>query len=173
MMEMSSISEKSKTYSLKDREIFIYGFGNPGMGDDGLGPLIAGMIEEKQFQGVVADSNYQLNIEDAYEISKSSKVIFVDASIDCDEPFSFYEISPSAEITFTTHSMHPKSVLALCTEFYNDSLKAYILAVRGYSFEFEEKISEKASENLKKAYEYLNNIIDQFLKEEIQIEKSV
>ncbi len=152
---------------MKERDIFVYGFGNPGRGDDAIGSILAGMIEDRQIPGVVTDSNYQLNIEDAYEISKSRKVIFIDASYDCEEPFSFYEIKPSSEITFTTHTMHPTSVLALCSDLYNDSLTGYILAVRGYSFEFEEIISEKAGVNLKAAYDYLSEVIGRFLSEEI------
>lgn len=140
---------------MKDNSLFIYGFGNPGRQDDGLGPAIIEKLDQEKIPGIITDSNYQLNIEDAHNISQSRTVIFVDASINADEPFSFSRIEPSAEITFTTHTMSPESVLALCMEIYQKAPETYVLAIRGYEWEFVEGLSVKALRNFNEAYKFL------------------
>ncbi len=149
---------------MKDNSIFVYGFGNPGRQDDGLGPAIIKKLEDENIPGIATDCNYQLNIEDADNISGSDVVIFVDASIDADEPFSFSKIEPSAEITFTTHSMSPESVLALCMDIHNRAPEAYVMAIRGYEWEFLEGLSSKAMYNFNEAYQFLLGKINDMLK---------
>jgi len=144
---------------LRENNIYIYGFGNPGRQDDGLGPAIIDKLEQENIAGITTDSNYQLNIEDAHNISGSDIVIFVDASIDAEEPFTFKRIQPSNEITFTTHSMSPESVLALAKDIYDKDIEAYVLAIRGYEWEFNEKFSPKASQNFNEAYVFLTDRI--------------
>jgi hydrogenase maturation protease len=147
----------------KDNRIYIYGFGNPGRQDDGLGPAIIDRLEQNNITGITTDCNYQLNIEDAHTILESDVVIFIDASIDAEEPFSFKKIYPSAEITFTTHSMSPESVLALSKEIYDKDIEAYVMAVRGYEWEFNEGFSSKAVHNFNEAHLFLINKIKEIL----------
>ncbi|HNX25420.1 MAG TPA: hydrogenase maturation protease [Spirochaetota bacterium] len=148
---------------MKDNKVYIYGFGNPGRQDDGLGPAIIDKLESENIPGIITDSNYQLNIEDAHNISQADAVIFVDASLEADEPFSFNRIEPSAEITFTTHTMSPESVLALCKELYDKDMEAYVLAVKGYEWEFAEGLSDQAVYNFKEAYLFLVTKIEEML----------
>jgi len=149
---------------LKDNKIYVYGFGNPGRQDDGLGPAIIDKLENENVPGIITDSNYQLNIEDAHNISQSDAVIFVDASIDTEEPFSFSKIEPSAEITFSTHTMSPESVLALCKDLYDKDMEAYVMAIKGYEWEFLEGLSDKAVNNFNEAYTFLIKKIEEMLK---------
>lgn len=144
-------------------QVIVYGYGNPGRRDDGLGPALIDRLEAANIAGVQTHSNFQLNVEDAYTIAEGREVVFVDASIDGPEPFSFYEIEPSAEIRFTTHSMAPESVLALCNDLFNRERKAYMLSVRGYEWEFAEGLSAKAGENLESAFAFLTGKIAEFL----------
>ena len=149
---------------MKENNIYIYGFGNPGRQDDGLGPAIIDKLEQDNISGIITDSNYQLNVEDAYNISESDIVIFVDASIDAEEPFTFKRIEPSNEITFTTHSMSPESVLALSKEIYDKDIEAYVLAIRGYEWEFDKELSSKAAQNFDAAYIFLTEKIKEILR---------
>lgn len=152
---------------MKENSIFIYGYGNPGRQDDGLGPAIIQKLEDEKIQGITTDCNYQLNIEDADNISQSETVIFVDASIDADDPFSFRKIEPAAEITFTTHSMSPESVVALCADIYDRTPEAYVMAIRGYEWDFSEGLSSTAMKNFNEAYQFLLAKIDDMLKRKI------
>jgi len=151
---------------LKDNTVYIYGFGNPGRQDDGMGPAIIEKLESENVPGIITDSNYQMNIEDAHNISQSDMVVFIDASLDADEPFSFNRIEPSAEITFTTHTMSPESVLALCKDLYDKDMEAYVMAIKGYEWEFIEGFSERASYNFNKAYEFLLKKIEELRKKQ-------
>ncbi len=148
---------------MKNNRLFVYGFGNPGRQDDGLGPAIIDKLESDKVEGITIDSNYQMNIEDAHNISQCDAVIFVDASIDAVEPFSFYKIEPSADITFSTHTMSPESVLALCKELYDKDMDAYVMAIRGYEWEFIEGFSPKAIHNFNEAYTFLLKKIEEML----------
>lgn len=139
--------------------ILVYGYGNPGRQDDGLGPALVERIERELIPGVATDSSYQLQVEDAVAVSEAETVIFVDAASTGVEPFTFSELEPANEIRFTTHSVSPGSVLALCHEMYGKAARAYVLAIRGYRWEFVEKLSEAAEENLDQAYRFLKGKI--------------
>ena len=141
---------------MSNYQVLIYGFGNPGRQDDGLGPALIQKLEDESLKCVMLDSDYQLNIENAAEIAKSQVVIFVDASeSDDSEPFSFNKVKPAHEITFTTHTLSPESLLALTNELYNKHVDAYVLAMKGYSWEFEEGLTVKAEENLNAAFSFI------------------
>jgi hydrogenase maturation protease len=140
-------------------KIVVYGYGNPGRQDDGLGPAVARRIEEMGISGVATESNYQLNIEDATIIADADCVIFVDASLSGDGPFNFAEIEPAGEITFTTHSMSPQSVLALCQDLFDRKVRAYLMGIRGYEWDFVEGLSPDAEKNLDGACDYLRAFI--------------
>jgi hypothetical protein len=51
--------------------------------------------------------------------------------------------------------MSPESVLALCQDIYGKHPKAYVLAIRGYNWDFAEGLSSKAIKNLEEAYLFL------------------
>jgi len=140
--------------------ILVYGYGNPGRQDDGLGVALSELIEKENFPGVKTDSNYQLNAEDALEISERDVVIFADASRDESvSGFSFTKLEPAAEISFTTHSMSAPSVLALCEEIYKKTPDAYMLGIKGFEWEINEGFSEKAKINLEKACYFLKRLL--------------
>lgn len=139
--------------------ILVYGFGNPGRRDDGLGIAFADLIEERGIPGVSCERNYQLNIEDALEIAAYDAVIFADASLDAGEPFELRELSPARDITFTSHAMPAHSVLALCEDLYRKSPRAYMMAIRGYSWEIGEGLSGDAADNLEKAVDFAVSLL--------------
>lgn len=141
-------------------KILIYGYGNPGRQDDGLGPALIERLGEDGIPGVATDSNYQLQVEDALAVSESQMVIFVDAAASGEEPFTFIELEPSKEITFTSHSVSPGSVLALCHDIYRKKVKAFMLGIRGYGWEFVEELTPEARNNLDQAYRFLRKKIE-------------
>jgi hydrogenase maturation protease len=143
--------------------ILIYGYGNPGRQDDGLGPALVERLEDERIPGVATDTNYQLQIEDAVAVSESDAVIFVDATESGGAPFTFTELEPSDNVAFTTHSVSPGSVLAICRDVYRKEVKAYVLAIRGYGWEFMEQMTPVAEKNLEEAYRFLRNKIDDIM----------
>ncbi len=135
----------------------MFGYGNPNRQDDGLGPALAEAFEKMDLPGVMVDSNYQLTVEDAATIAEYDAVVFVDASVDAAEPFTFERIEPAANVSFSTHSIQPKAVLGLAVELFDAKTAAYTLAIRGYGFEpFDSQLTERAGQNLGKAIEFLS-----------------
>jgi hydrogenase maturation protease len=139
--------------------ILVLGYGNPSRQDDALGPSLADAIAELKLDGVATDSDYQLNIEYALDIAPYDLVIFADASVEAKEPFAFTKLEASREITFTTHSVSAESVLGLCEDIGVQMPEAWQMAIRGYSFDFGDGLTEKASENLEEAVKFVAEFI--------------
>jgi len=148
------------TNSLK---ILIYGYGNPGREDDGLGYAMINKLEEwagqTGFSGLEFDSNYQLNIEDADNISGYDLVIFVDASTEDIEDFIMTDVTGETDVSFTSHAASPGYIVQLCRELFGKVPPVKLLHIKGYQWEFREGISEKANENLKKAFDFLKDYL--------------
>jgi hydrogenase maturation protease len=133
--------------------ILVYGIGNPGRRDDGLGPKLVSLIETEGIENVDCESNNQLNIEDALTCSHYDTVVFVDASENAAPPFEFTELG--LEMAFTTHEMSPASVLGLTDELYARRPRAWLMAIRGYEWNLAEGLSLQAEENVRPAAEFL------------------
>ncbi|HJZ39746.1 MAG TPA: hydrogenase maturation protease [Bacteroidales bacterium] len=144
-------------------KILVYGYGNPGRQDDGLGVLLAEEIEKwtsaRQFDHVHTDSNYQLNLEDAAGIAHYDLVIFADASREDIEHFSLVPLEPSEVVEFTMHAVSPAFILHLCSQVFDHMPRAYLLHIRGYEWEFMGQLTETARKNLNLATERVKNFI--------------
>jgi hydrogenase maturation protease len=144
-------------------QILIYGYGNPGREDDGLGIELVKRLEnwskQSDLSGLAFDSNYQLNIEDAEIISEKDVVIFADASTEEIDDFIFTEVTGEDEVSFTTHAASPGYIVKLCTDLFGKCPKVYLLHIKGYQWEFRENISEKAEDNLRKAYDFMKDYL--------------
>jgi hydrogenase maturation protease len=147
----------------KKPTILIYGYGNPGRQDDGLGVMLAEEMGKwakvEDLTLVHTDSNYQLNLEDAEGISGFDTVIFADASREDITPFLFEPLVPSEKVEFTMHAVSPAFVLHLCHQLFNRKPKAYLLHIRGYKWEFMKEMTEGACNNLKMAVDHLKKFI--------------
>jgi hydrogenase maturation protease len=149
-----------------------YGIGNVGRTDDGLGIRLVESIETLQLQNskvfkpfnlttpsnkinllnsLNLNSNYQINIEDALEISKYEVVIFADATKEnLSTPFQMIELKPSLEIQFSTHSLNFESLLSLCTELYQTAPHAFLLKMQGYEWNIHDQLSPQGELTLQK-----------------------
>lgn len=144
-------------------KILIYGYGNPGRQDDGLGNSVVERLEEwVQKEGLLNvefDSNYQLNIEDASTISDKDLVIFVDASVEDIEDIILTPVDESAKVAFSSHSASPGYIVKLCHDLFNTQPACYLLHIKGYEWEFMGGLTNKAKENLEKSLELLKEKI--------------
>ena len=147
----------------KENNILIYGYGNPGREDDGLGPALIDLAEKWIIQGrnrnIHIDSNYQLNIEDAFNIRGYDVVIFADASIRDIEDFKITRVEPSEKIHYSMHSVSPSFIVHLCKKMYGHTPDTYLLHIKGYTFNLGEGISSKASKNLHLAFNFLKEVL--------------
>lgn len=146
-------------------KILVYGYGNPGRQDDGLGIRFAEQIElwsqEKKINCISVEQNYQLNIEDSDTIAMYDYVFFADATIEnWVENMDFTEVNPSdSSIEFTMHAVSPSFILDLCNKLYKKSPKTYLLHLKGYEYELAEGLTPKAEENLQLALEFMKTEI--------------
>jgi len=142
--------------------IYIIGYGNRFRQDDGLGPELAGMIENLAIEGVTVVEKFQLSFEDAYDISAAEPdyVFFLDALNSGNEPFCFYPVEPSEAIHFSIPLMTPGEVLSMCSTLFNKNIRGYVIGIRGYEWEFSSRFSDDALVNLYLAYGFLKDIIN-------------
>ncbi len=143
--------------------ILIYGYGNPGRQDDVLGVLLAEEIDkwakEKNLHGIDTDQNYQLNIEDADKIAVYDIIVFADASVNNIEAFQMDKVVPNTKVDFSMHSVTPSFVTGLCYEIFTNKPLVYQLQIKGYQWEFMEKLTKNARKNLSSAVEFLKDFI--------------
>lgn len=135
--------------------LLIYGYGNPGRTDDGAGPYLVNMIEGLDLPWVDTDANYQLQIEDTATVTEHDLVIFVDADCEGRAPFSIRKLLPASGLSYTTHHMEPEAILGLCEKVYGDTPDAWLVGIRGYSFDIHEGLTAEAQDNAKEAFDFI------------------
>lgn len=149
------------------KRILLHAFGNPGRNDDGLGneciEALDAWIKQNKFQSVATNSSFQLNVEDCADIIHYDVVVFIDASKEEIESFSFAPVTPESHLTYTTHSVTPSSLLALCMELYTHHPAVYLLQIKGFEWEFKEGLSDAAKKNLEKAITFLQSKTQEWL----------
>jgi hydrogenase maturation protease len=140
----------------------VYGYGNPGRGDDGLGPALAAALEGLNLPSTTVESNYQLSVEDSADVADHDAVIFVDADVSCPEPFRFERVKPEKALSFSSHSVAPGALLGLADELFGKKPDGYLLGIRGYEFnEFNESLSRHARENLGEALTFVVRALEE------------
>lgn len=146
------------------KRILVYGYGNPGRQDDGLGVLLADKVEEwarkNKLDNIDTDTNYQLNIEDAYELNKYDIVIFADASVEEIDSFLFEEIKAKMDVNFSMHSVSPSFVLGVCMEMYNSIPESYLLHIKGSEWDFMKEPTHLALTNLEASFDFIINKLE-------------
>ena len=144
-------------------QLLVYGYGNPGRQDDGLGIELVRKLEEwaaeSGLDNVEFENNYQLNIEDAEAISNKDLVIFADASKEDIEDFCLSRVDGNGKLSFTTHAASPGYIVKLCQELFQKEPLVFLLHIKGYEWAFQEGLSSKAQINLEKAVSFMKDIL--------------
>ena len=144
---------------LAESPVLFLGWGNPSRGDDAIGPLLCDWLSDfvvsSDLNHCEVQQDFQLQIEDAMDLVGRDLVVFIDASLNAARPFSFEEIAPCSDGSVTTHAMSPQAVLAVSREILGTSPPAFVLAVRGETFELGEGLSSAAAAHLEAARQVL------------------
>ncbi len=142
-------------------KVLVIGFGNPGRGDDGLGPAIAERLEELKIENLTVESDYQLSVEHAAMAAEHDMVVFADAAVDAGTPFYFRPCGPAPADQFSSHSVTPGEVLLLAQSCFQKSPEAYVLGIRATELqEFGEGLSAQARQDLAAALEFLIKFLE-------------
>jgi hydrogenase maturation protease len=134
----------------------LIGYGNPGRGDDALGPAFAEAIDALAVPGLKVEVDFQLNVEDAWDMKGYDLAIFADAAVQGAEPFFWREVQPADTASFSSHAASPEGVLALAKRLFNAKVRGFVMGIRGYEFdEFGAPLTPQAQENLRQAIAFL------------------
>lgn len=134
--------------------ILLFGIGNCGRSDDGLGWAFLDRIhQEADFTGQI-EYRYQLQVEDAAMVSRADRVIFVDSFRGAlPGGFRWAPCSPSRNFEFTSHVLAPSAVMYLCQDLYGRVPPAEVLLIQGDSWDLDMQMSEAAQLRLEHALE--------------------
>ncbi|MGE0218493.1 hydrogenase maturation protease [Mycolicibacterium sp.] len=134
-----------------DAGTLIYGIGNAGRCDDGLGWAVIDRLEQCAPRAALRRT-YQLNLEDADLITGYPRVVFVDATKDSAvESFSVSRPQPRMDLSFTSHALSVPAVLATALRCFDRVPETYVLGIRGYRWDLREGLTPRARRNLERA----------------------
>ncbi len=138
--------------------LLIFGYGNPSRGDDALGPLLLERLQALNLPHVEVLTDFQLQVEHAFDLQGRERVLFIDASVACTAPYALSRLTAQKDTSYTSHVMSPMAVLHVYREIYGEPPPAYLLQVRGESFELGESLSPEAAVNLSAAFDLLQQL---------------
>lgn len=141
--------------------ILIFGYGNLSRGDDALGPLLIEYIQKNAaFTGLDLITDFQLQIEHALDLEGRDLVLFVDAAVDCDQPFELNRLAPEQDKSYTTHAMSPASVLSVFQRVvHKQPPPCFLFSVQALSFELGDDLSDQARVNLSLAEKFIQQLL--------------
>ena len=138
--------------------LLIFAYGNPSRGDDALGPLLLERLQALNLPHVETLTDFQLQVEHAFDLQGRERVLFIDASVSCTAPYAFSRLAAQKDTSYTTHVMSPMAVLHVYRELYGDPPPAYLLQVRGERFELGAALSPEAVVNLQASFDLLRRL---------------
>ena len=134
-------------------ESLIYGIGNVGRQDDGLGWAFIDWLEDEALcPHADLMRHYQLHLEDADLISYKKQVLFVDATkIPEVEAWQLEDVNPKMDFSFSSHAISIPAIMRTCELCFDKVPKVQLLTIKGYEWELQLGLTDKAQQNLNKA----------------------
>ena len=144
------------------KPVLIFTWGNPSRGDDALGTEVYDQLQKQDLDNVDLLTDFQLQIEHTIDLEKRERVLFIDASVSAAEPFEFYRLKPVKDDSYTTHAMSPESLLAPYEKVNSKAPPpAYMLSIRGYTFDLGLPVSEEAGSNLEQSLTFIKRLVSE------------
>jgi hydrogenase maturation protease len=136
--------------------VLVLAVGNPSRGDDAIGPELAARLEAAALPGVEVITEFQLQVENALDLVGRERVIFVDAGTGTPAPFELRLLAAADDFLHTSHAISPEAVLATYRRVTGEPPpEAWLLCVRGESFELGESLGAPAAANVEAAWREL------------------
>lgn len=144
--------------------LVIFAVGNPSRGDDAIGPLLcerlAAWLAAEGLSGqceLIED--FQLQIEHSLDLHERRLALFLDAAIGTPAPFVFRRLLPAAGSAHSTHALAPEAVLDVYARTEGRAPPpAFVLGVRGESFELGAPPSAAAHAHMAAAFALLGQL---------------
>lgn len=147
--------------------VLIFAIGNESRGDDALGPLLLRELDVRlTASGRSAQcellEEFQLQVEHAMDMQGRELVLFIDAGMDTDAPFSFYRAQSSDTPVLYSHALPPEALLKVYEQFYQEAPPdVFVLCIRGERFELGEALSSAALAHQASAFEFANKLLQE------------
>jgi hydrogenase maturation protease len=150
------VSNPREKAAISPAPVLVLAVGNPSRGDDAIGPALAVRIEEARLPDVEVIVEFQLQVENALDLAGRERVIFIDAGTGTPEPFELRRVEAAAEFLHTSHALSPEAVLATYRRVTGEEPpEAWLLCVRGESFELGAGLSPAAGRHFAEAWKAL------------------
>ena len=149
-------------YNPMEKKILLLGYGNPNREDDGVSwYVLKGVAEGLSLpppatpdDPIISFENrvdFQFMLQLVPEISETIAdhdcVCFVDAHTgEITEPVRAIRINPKFQKSPFTHHLTPYTCLELADSIYHKKPEGFLVSIRGFSFQFEEKLTDSTLE---------------------------
>lgn len=147
--------------------VVVFAVGNPSRGDDAIGPMLlqrlaAWLAAEGLAGQFELIEDFQLNIEHVLDLRDRQLALFIDAGAQTPAPFTFERVAPAAGLAHTTHELPPAAVLQVFRQTEgSEPPPAFVLCVRGETFELGEALSSAACAHVDEAFRLLTRLCRQ------------
>ncbi|MEX1172370.1 MAG: hydrogenase maturation protease [Chloroflexota bacterium] len=121
----------------------VIGYGNGLRSDDGVGPEVAARLaRDARLRDAIVIAGHQLTPELALDVSKSTHVVFIDASTAVPAgQVVVRRLSPATGGSAWTHHVTPERLVAMASELYGAAPGATLVSVGVASLEAGEALS--------------------------------
>ena len=154
------------TISNRPPAILLFGYGNPGRGDDAVGPILIEamqdyLLENSRMNDVECLTDMQLQVEHITDLVGRERILFVDADMSCEEACSLRPLHPEKDDSYTSHAMSPGALIYTYQQIYGTTAPAaFVLSIRAYNFELGGDLCELSRQHLALAIEMAKSFSD-------------
>ena len=144
--------------------VVVFSVGNPSRGDDAIGPLLAGRLEEwldneGLVEGFELIEDFQLQIEHALDLQGRELALFIDSGSGTAAPCTFRHVVASPGVAHSTHTLPPEAVLHVFRQTEGgEPPPAFVLCVRGEEFGLGQPLTAAARAHADAAWALLQNL---------------
>ncbi len=141
--------------------VVVIAIGNPSRGDDAIGPLLYGRLEQWLEKAGLAGKfelyeDFQLQIEHALDLKGRRLALFIDAGDNTPGPYTFTRVLAAEGIMHTSHALPPESVLQVYRQVEgSEPPPSFVLCVRGEQFALGAEPGEAALAHVEAAFALL------------------
>jgi hydrogenase maturation protease len=140
-------------------DLLVIGYGNTLRRDDGVGPRVAEAVAELNLSNISCIVCHQLTPELAQRISRSRRVVFVDATVNLRSGIQMEEVTPAETSRILAHVVNPRTVLALARDIFGRCPIAWILTIGIKDTDLGEELSPVGRKGMQEAIELIRNLV--------------
>lgn len=140
--------------------ILVIGYGNELRGDDGVGQLVARIVEGWGVPNLRSLAVHQLTPELTEELVTADCVIFVDAyPASPEQGVQVFRIEPTHSVSTMGHTSDPQMLLAIAQALYSYNPQAWWIGIPAVNMELGEQLSPITEQGMADALDEIDRLI--------------